>query len=252
MTMTKPHEEIDTISDEKQIWIEYSKKPSPYLEDQLMKRYRPLVHKIVAGFVFKKPAILDYDDLVSAGNMGLLTAIRRYDPNNERGAKFSTFATLRVRGSILDEINSINWTPRKARQDIRGVLSSIEALNAVGNHNPSISDIAKQSNMDEETTKTVLGQMEKTYTVNIGDDTLETTQMTDAEQEETRRTLKLAMHISLNEDEEAVVVLTHLRGYSQKEVRNMLQLTETQYKQLHSSALAKLRSALGSNTDILY
>ncbi len=233
------------------LWDEYSKKPTPALEDQIMKRYKPLVHKIVAGFVFKKPAILDYDDLVSAGNMGLLTAIRRYNPKNEQGAKFTTFATLRVRGAILDEINGINWTPRKARQDIRSVLATIEALNAEGNHNPTIEDIAQKNDTDVDATRQVMSQMEKTYAINIGDDTLEMTQLTDVEDEEIKRTLKLAMHLSLNDDEQTVIVLTHLRGYSQKEVRDILHISESQYKQIHNGAMSKLKDTLGSNTDIL-
>lgn len=247
----EPHKDQVSSDEESKLWSEYLETRSSELERQIMKRYKPLVHKIVAGFVYKKPAILDYDDLLSAGNMGLLTAIRRYNPYNEQKAKFSTFATLRVRGSILDEINGINWTPRKARQEIRGVLSSIESLNAEGNHNPTVTDIAKKNDTGEDETRAILSKMDKTYAVNVGDDTLEAIQLTDVEREETTRTLKLAMHLSLNENEQAVIVLTHLRGYSQKEVRAMLGLSETQFKQLQTAAFSKLRETLGSNTDIL-
>ena len=84
--------------------------------DQLVRDFLPIVRRIATELVLRNPAALDVEDLTSAGVMGLLSAMTRYDPSRE--IKFRTFAEYRIRGAMLDEIRSMDWVPRSVpRQD---------------------------------------------------------------------------------------------------------------------------------------
>lgn len=92
----------------------------------LIQHYQFLVKNIMRPFWSKKPSILDMDDLLQAGNLGLIQAVERYNPSSD--ASFETFAQRRVRGAILDEINSLDWTPRNVRKQIRMVIKAENKL----------------------------------------------------------------------------------------------------------------------------
>ena len=163
-------EELERV---KRLWIQYKSDPTPALQRVLIKKYEPLVHKIASGFLYKRPSVLDYDDLISAGTMGLLDAIEKFDPENERKAQFQTYATFRVRGAILDEINSMDWTPRSVRQNIRGVLASIEQHYKNSQQEPTLDQIAKEADLDKDATREILQQMNKTFMVHVEKETMD-------------------------------------------------------------------------------
>ena len=105
---------VATIEDKEKLWADYVKAPSQALREQLILSYANLV-KIVAG----KLAIylgynVEYDDLVSYGTFGLIDAIDKFDYG--KGVKFDTYASLRIRGAILDQIRKMDWLPRSVRQ----------------------------------------------------------------------------------------------------------------------------------------
>ena len=99
------------------LWQEYVKTKSSEKRDQIILEYAPLV-KIVAGRLSVYLGYnVEYDDLVGYGIFGLIDAIDKFDYG--KGVKFETYASLRIRGAILDQIRKMDWIPRSLRQKQR-------------------------------------------------------------------------------------------------------------------------------------
>src|SRR5690625_918201 len=95
-------------------------------EDQLVSKHLPLVRRLAWQMVGRLPANIELDDLMQAGLMGLLDAVRRYQ--KQPGAQFETYATARIRGAMLDELRSQDWPPRSVRSKARSIEEAITRL----------------------------------------------------------------------------------------------------------------------------
>lgn len=122
-------------------WDEYIKHGSEEARVKIIVSYTPLVNKIARDILKKKPSNFDFEDLVQAGMIGLINAVSRFDP--EREVLFSTFASLRVRGAMYDEINGMDWTPRLVRERIKLVINATEAHYKDNQHAPSDQEISE-------------------------------------------------------------------------------------------------------------
>ena len=101
----------------KKLWDEYAKSKSPQIREQIIIEYAPLV-KVVAGRLSMYLGYnVEYDDLVGYGTFGLIDAIDKYD--FDKGVKFETYASVRIRGAILDQIRKMDWIPRTLRQKLK-------------------------------------------------------------------------------------------------------------------------------------
>lgn len=230
--------------EEYQMWLEYRKSPTPELQKRIIRQYTPMIHKIASAFIYKRPNVLDYDDLISAGMLGLLNSIEKYDPDNERKAQFHTFATFRVRGAILDEINGMDWTPRSVRKDIKDIIKSIESHYMENQHEPTVEEIAEKVDKDVDTTRHLMGSMPKTFIVQAEQDVLDSRRSTDHEQDDLRRTVHITMDQVLTVEEKTYITLYYFNGYSHKEIQSMLDWTAAEAKTVRASAKAKLGEAL--------
>lgn len=231
-----------------QLWAEYKKHPTLALQTILADKYAPLVHKIAIGFVYKKPTVLDYDDLIQAGTVGLLDAIKKFDPNNESKAQFQTYATFRVRGAILDEINSMDWTPRSVRQNIRGVLKSIESHYANSQREPTVKDLMKETKLGKEETRTILGQMNKTFIVHVENEIIDLVgPTTDHEKTEMESIINMAVKKVLDDRERTFVILKYFMGYNNKEIQETMGIRVNELKSLRESSINKLQQELDEN-----
>lgn len=121
-------------------WQQYHSTGDPDAKALIVKSYMPLVERIARDIMRKKPSNFEKEDLVQAGVIGLMNAIDRFEP--ERGILFSTFAPLRVRGAIYDEINGMDWTPRLVRERIKLVIRATETHFRENQHTPSSEEIA--------------------------------------------------------------------------------------------------------------
>ena len=109
-----------------QLWAEFLKKPTAELREQIILEYAPLV-KIVAGRLSMYLGYnVEYDDLVGYGIFGLIDAIDKFDINKD--VKFETYASLRIRGSILDQIRKMDWIPRTVRQKQKKIDEAIRKI----------------------------------------------------------------------------------------------------------------------------
>lgn len=110
-------------------------------KNHLLTEHMPLVKRLAHQMKAKLPASVEVDDLVQAGMIGLLDAIQRYEENH--GAQFETYAVLRIRGAMLDELRSSDWMPRSTRQNMRKVEQAMATLQQQLGRPPSESEIAK-------------------------------------------------------------------------------------------------------------
>jgi RNA polymerase sigma factor for flagellar operon FliA len=110
-------------------------------KNHLLTEHMPLVKRLAHQMKAKLPPSVEVDDLIQAGMIGLLDAINRYEENH--GAQFETYAVLRIRGAMLDELRSNDWLPRSTRQNMRKVEQAMAALQQQLGRPPSESEIAK-------------------------------------------------------------------------------------------------------------
>ena len=94
------------------IWAEFVTTRRPELRDRLIIEYAPLVRFVVGRLGIPPTSMLEADDLISYGMIGLITAVDRFDPS--RGVRFEAFASSRIRGAVIDQLRALNWLPRSA------------------------------------------------------------------------------------------------------------------------------------------
>ena len=114
-------------------------------KNHLLTEHMPLVKRLAHHMKAKLPPSVEVDDLVQAGMMGLLDAINRYEDNH--GAQFETYAVLRIRGAMLDELRNSDWMPRSTRQNMRKVETAMNELQQRLGRPPSESEVAKSLKM---------------------------------------------------------------------------------------------------------
>lgn len=131
------------------LWKQYSRaKAGSDTEDQLVEQYLPLVKTIVGRLAMTLPAHVDIEDLYSAGLVGLLNAMRNFDPKN--GSSFETYARLRIRGSVFDELRRMDWVPRSVHDKARKIQKAIQALEQALRRAPTDSEVADALNLSPE------------------------------------------------------------------------------------------------------
>ena len=112
--------------DKEKLWESYRKNPTPQIREQIIIEYAPLV-KLVAGRLGMYLGYnVEYEDLVSYGIFGLIDAIDKFDTTKE--VKFETYASLRIRGAILDQIRKMDWIPRTVRQKQKKIDAAIKSV----------------------------------------------------------------------------------------------------------------------------
>ena len=134
--MTRVDESTQTL------WLEYHRSRDQALRNRLILTYAPLVKYVAGRLGSGLPAHVDDGDLVSYGLLGLMGAIERYDPG--RDVKFETYAIVRIKGQIIDELRAMDWVPRSVRARARDIERAIAELEAKVGRAPSDEEISKK------------------------------------------------------------------------------------------------------------
>jgi RNA polymerase sigma factor for flagellar operon FliA len=243
----------------KQVWAEYKAAPSPEQRNDLMEHYLPLVNKCAQRLHQKLPAVVQIDDLVSAGVLGLMDAIEAFEPG--RAIKFATFSALRIRGAILDELRSMDWAPRQARNWARKMDNAARDLQADLGRQPTDEEMAGKlqiSNGDYEhvarTSRSVTFTSLSRRKENTGEgDEMEPylsvpdEKAADPLQESQRRFLKQYVTRGLSRAERLLVTLYYYENLTMREVGQVLDLSESRVSQLHSQIINRLKDAANSS-----
>lgn len=244
------------------LWEEYSKLKSDKLREQLIIEYVPLV-KLVAGRLnMYLGYTIEYDDLVSYGVFGLIDAIDKFDYG--KGIKFETYASLRIRGSILDQIRKMDWIPRSVRQKQKQIEAAITKLEKEKGSNVHDADIAEELgiSLDEyrgwesQTNISNIASLDEFMEQGTEGSVKEFRNNTYIEPEEAidkaevKQMLMDALEL-LTEKEKRVVLLYYYEDLTLKEVASVLEVSESRISQLHSKALEKMKKHLGRYFEIL-
>lgn len=238
------------------LWQSYKQYHRPDAREQLVKLYLPLVKMIVGRIIIGLPAHVDRDDLSSAGIMGLLDAIDRFD--FQRGIKFETYATARVRGSILDFLREQDWVPVSVRQKAKKIEVAMASLEQKLQRPPYDEEIAEILELSIVDYRELLSEV-KGYAlisldeVNGGtwvvDDNVEASPSTFVENAEIKNVLGGAID-KLPEKERLVVALYYYEGLTLKEIGLTMSLTEGRICQLHTKAILRLRGSLSRKKNL--
>jgi RNA polymerase sigma factor for flagellar operon FliA len=248
----------------KDLWRRYKDDGDQRARERLVLAYAPLVKYVAGRMSSGLPAHVEEADLISYGLLGLISAIERFDPG--RDIRFETFAITRVKGSIIDELRSLDWVPRSVRAKAR----EIERANAKLEHQlhraPTDREMADALGVSTEEFQESLVRISNSSVVALdelwtvsdssGDtvsllDTIQDPDAVDPSREMALTDMKdrLAEAIArLPEREKLVVALYYYENLTLREIGEVLGVTESRVSQLHTKAVLRLKSRLQGDT----
>src|SRR6187402_3298413 len=249
----------DQATDTRVLWQEFKRTGDRGLRDRLILTYAPLVKYVAGRLGSGLPAHVDEGDLVSYGLLGLIGAIERYDPDRE--IKFETYAILRIKGAIIDELRSLDWVPRSVRSRAREIERAIVELERTLMRAPTDEEIAQKLGISDdelernlsEISRSSMAALDELWTPQGGGDqvalidTIEDEAGADPEfsLEQTELNEALAESIArLPEREKLVVTLYYYEELTLREIGEVLGVTESRVSQLHTKAVLRLKARL--------
>lgn len=226
--------------------------------DALIRQHVPLVRRIALHMIAKLPPNVQLDDLIQVGMIGLAEALSRFE--SEQGVQFDTFASQRIRGAMLDELREGDWMSRSSRKSQKEIEQALNRLEQRLGRTPLESEIAAELGMKLDDYQSLLGKVRGTqlvYLEDIGggdadgsDDYLER-HVADAGADpfallrDQRLRLALVDAIkNLPEREQYVMGMYYEHDMNLKEIAAVLGVTESRVCQLHSQAIARLRTKM--------
>ena|SRR5579884_2045167 len=244
------------------LWNSFVAHRDPKLREQIIVQYAPLVKYVVGRLEINMPTIVDSDDVISYGTLGLIDAVERFDPT--RGIKFETYAIARIRGAIIDALRSLDQIPRTARQRAREIEAAMAELEAKLKRPPTDEEVAGHMGMDVDRYREAIV---RTNVVTLSLDSLLSTDddegpggtkpyafedrdspdpLAATERREMEKALILAVR-NLPERERLVLSLYYYEELTMKEISRVMEISESRVCQLHAQAILRLRSTLRSH-----
>lgn len=243
--------------DREKLWEEYQKNPLPELREKIIIEYAALVRVVAGRLSMYLGYNVEYEDLVSYGIFGLIDAIDKFDLGKD--VKFETYASLRIRGSILDQIRKMDWIPRTVRQKQKKIEEAIQQVETRTGRNATDEEIAIELGIAEGELNEWQSQLKVTNIVSLnefveqgGEPVMDSSnnshfvQPEDSiQEEELKKVLEETMKL-LTEKERKVILLYYYEDLTLKEISNILEVSESRVSQLHTKALLKMRKKMGS------
>ena len=221
----------------------------------ILQEFLPMIRRMAGAMALKNPFSLDVEDLTSAGMMGLLSALKRFDPT--RDIKFRTFAEYRIRGMMLDEIRAMDWVPRSVRSRREQIRQIVDAHIHKNGISPTIDEVAKALGIPQEELEGVsaydprlvsldepVGRGEEGCTLrDVLPDQEHHDPFAACADSEMKAALQAAI-TTLSSRQQEVLQLYYHAGMTMKEIGSRLGLTESGVCRVHSGALRQLRVLL--------
>lgn len=244
------------------LWESYAKEKAPEIREKIIIEYAPLV-KIVAGRLSMYLGhCVEYDDLVGYGVFGLIDAIDKFDCT--KMVKFETYASLRIRGAILDQIRKMDWIPRTVRQKQKKIDTAIREIELRTGREPSDEEIAKEIGIDKEELEDWRNKTKLTNIISLDEFLEQGSEISfesrtntsfelpekKVENDEIKKILKESLEI-LTENEKKVILLYYYEELTLKEISKVLEVSESRVSQLHTKAIQKMKVKLGKYFEIL-
>lgn len=236
-----------------QLWINYKEHNIKEAKDELIIHYVALV-KIIAGRLYSSyNAHVEFDDLLGYGIIGLIDAIEKFD--HKKQIKFETYANIRIRGAIIDQIRHMDWIPRSTRQKYKKVEEAIAKLQKQYGNELTDEHIAAELEISLEEYAKLIGEV-TTYSIVSLEEKLEDNSNFDIASEsleyqpeekyansEVKRILAETIE-NLPDKEKKVMQLYYYSELTYKEIADILSISESRVSQIHTKAISKLKISL--------
>jgi len=238
---------------------EKTAKLSPKMREEVIVKYAYLVKYIAGRMAMRVPPSVSFDELVSAGTMGLIHAVDRFDPEKQTDIK--TFAEYRIRGAILDELRSMDWYSRSMRKRIQDVEAAVRAIETRKGAPAEEEEVAAELNLPLGEYHSLLSNIHSVSLLNLDDfirsEENETVGRRSFQEKivseddpsenvskiELKRVLAQAIR-GLSEKEQMVISLYYYDDLTLKEIGQVMELTESRICQIHTQTLIKLKTRL--------
>jgi len=236
-----------------EIWVKYKETNNINEKKELIERYLPLV-KIVAGRMYNfYGSKIEFDDLVGYGVLGLIDSIDKYDI--DKNVKFETYAQIRIRGTIIDNIRKVDWIPRSLRKKSRDIQKAMSELEIKKNQYPTNLELAKHLNIPIEELENTLASVSTFNVVSLEEFLSENGECSFSyeynnntpenilEKNEMKKALYDAIDY-LPEKEKLVISLYYYNELTYKEIGQILNLSESRISQIHSKAILNIKAKI--------
>jgi RNA polymerase sigma factor for flagellar operon FliA len=223
--------------------------------DALVAQHAPLVKRIAYHLAARLPKNVQPSDLIQAGMIGLIEAARHYDPN--QGASFETYAGIRIRGAILDEVRRGDWAPRSVHRRAREMAAAVQRIENAKGGEATDSEIAAALGVSLDEYFGMLQDIsghrvlsfedvavDEEVIASLGESGLEPSEHMAREELQANLTALIA---GLPEREQMVLSLYYKEELNLKEIGEVLGVTESRVCQIHSQALVRLRARLSAD-----
>ena len=245
-----------------QLWFAYFKdKTDKKLRDKIIVQYIYLIKYVLGRIKGSFPSIYTMDDITGYGIEGLIDAIEKYSP--DKGARFETYAIMRIRGTIIDKIRSEDWIPRSVRKKMKDVREATETLRKQLGRVPTSTEVGQVLGIEKEKVDTILSYNttvssiyekrgntdDSTEIIDSIEDTNTTAPLEKLEEKDTKTELQNALK-SLPERERTIMVLYYQKNMTLKEIGETIEVSESRVCQIHAQAIMKLKNILvGKRTE---
>ena len=241
------------------LWLSYlADKSQKVLRDKLIVQYIYLTRYVIGRVKMSLPQTFSVEDITSYGVEGLIDAIEKYTP--DKGARFETYALMRIRGTIIDKIRSQDWIPRSTRKKIKEIKLVAEKLKQSLGRAATMSELSAAMNMEKEKIESLLSEeMQVTSIYDKRGTSDESVEVIDTIQDENSKNplevlvdkdvkneLQMALK-RLPERERMIMVLYYHENMTLKEIGETINVSESRVCQLHAQAIMKLKNILTSH-----
>jgi RNA polymerase sigma factor for flagellar operon FliA len=244
------------------LWQKYSKTKSLEIKEQLIIEYAQLVKYVAGRLNMYLGNNVEYEDLVGYGVFGLIDAIDKFD--FEKGVKFETYASLRIRGAILDNIRRMDWIPRSLRKKQKMIDNATTKLENTLGRLATDEEIAKELEITEKEYRKWLNQTKLLSLTSLEEyveqgselriEPINNSKYTQPEMVVEKNELKEILTETIDnllDNEKKVIIFYYFEELTLKEISYILGVSESRVSQIHTKALKKMKAKLGDSVELL-